>query len=60
MVVAKIKLKWIPEITTFVDVGANSDKKSLEEMAPPPPPPPAYAEQDIVLQETDGLDEIDF
>ncbi|MBQ9786126.1 MAG: replicative DNA helicase [Clostridia bacterium] len=57
---AKIKLKWIPEITTFVDVGANSDKKSLEEMAPPPPPPPAYAEQDIVLQETDGLDEIDF
>ena len=57
---AKIKLKWIPEITTFVDVGANRDKKSLEEMAPPPPPPPAYAEQDIVLQETDGLDEIDF
>lgn len=57
---AKIKLKWIPEITTFVDVGAHSDKKSLEEMAPPPPPPPAYAEQDIILQETDGLDEIDF
>jgi len=57
---AKIKLKWIPEITTFVDVGANSDKKSLEEMAPPPPPPPAYAEQDIVMQETDGLDDFDF
>ena len=57
---AKIKLKWIPEITTFVDVGANSDKKSLEEMAPPPPPPPSYAEQDIVLQETDGIDEIEF
>lgn len=57
---AKIKLKWIPEITTFVDVGANSDKKSLEEMAPPPPPPPSYADQDIVLQETDGIDEIDF
>ncbi|MBQ3047888.1 MAG: replicative DNA helicase [Clostridia bacterium] len=57
---AKIKLKWIPEITTFVDVGASSDKKSLEQMAPPPPPPPAYADQEIVMQETDGLDEFDF
>lgn len=33
-----IKIKWIPEITTFVDVGADSDTKSLERLAPPPPP----------------------
>lgn len=51
-----IKIKWIPEITTFVDVGADSDAKSLESMAPPPPPPPA--DFDIGLTETD--DSIDF
>ncbi len=34
-----VKLKWIPEITTFVDLGENSERKSLEELAPPPSPP---------------------
>lgn len=40
-----VKLKWIPEITTFADFGENLDKKSLEEMAPPPPVPPATGNQ---------------
>jgi len=31
-----VKLKWVPEITTFVDIGSSSEKRSLEEMAPPP------------------------
>ena len=53
---AKIKLKWIPEITTFVDVGV----KSNVEVNHPTPPPPSAAEQEIVMQETDNLDEIDF
>ncbi|NCB48179.1 MAG: replicative DNA helicase [Clostridia bacterium] len=34
-----VKLKWIPEITTFVDMSESGEKRSLEEMAPPPPPP---------------------
>ena len=34
---ANIKVKWIPEITTFVDLGKSNDTKSLEETAPPPP-----------------------
>ncbi len=54
---ANIKLKWIPEITTFVDVGSSSDKKSLEEMAPPPPPPPEFS-GDITMVETN--DDIEF
>jgi len=52
-----IKLKWIPEITTFVDIGKSSDAKSLEQMAPPPPPPPEF-DGDITMTETN--DEIDF
>lgn len=31
---ANIKLKWIPELTTFVDIGQNSERKSLEESVP--------------------------
>ena len=54
---ANIKVKWIPEITTYVDIGKNSEVKSLEEMAPPPPPPPAY-EGEVTMSETD--DEIEF
>ncbi len=34
-----VKLKFIPEITTFVDMSESGEKRSLEEMAPPPPPP---------------------
>lgn len=34
-----VKLKWIPEITTFLDMGESADKRSLEQMAPPPPTP---------------------
>lgn len=33
---ANIKVKWIPEITTFVDLGKSNETKSLEETAPPP------------------------
>ena len=51
-----IKLKWIPEITTFVDVGKSSDVKSLEELAPPPPPPPEYNSSSIDMIETDEID----
>lgn len=51
-----IKLKWIPEITTFVDVGKSSDKKSLEELAPPPPPPPQYEPGMAEMIETDEID----
>ena len=54
---ANIKVKWIPEITTYVDIGKNSEVKSLEEMAPPPPPPPTY-EGEVTMSETD--DEIEF
>ena len=54
---ADIKVKWIPEITTYTDIGANSERQSLEDMAPPPPPPPAYS-GDPVMSET--FDEIDF
>lgn len=35
-----IKLKWIPEITTFVDANKTNEVRSLESMAPPPTPPP--------------------
>ena len=54
---ANIKVKWIPEITTYVDIGKNSDAKSLEELAPPPPPPPEY-HGEVTMSEMD--DEIDF
>lgn len=54
---ANIKVKWIPEITTYVDIGKNSEVKSLEELAPPPPPPPTYGDE-VTMSETD--DEIDF
>lgn len=50
-----IKLKWIPEITTFVDVGKGSNIRSLEEMAPPPPLPPEF-DGDIAMTETDDID----
>ncbi|MBR1984111.1 MAG: replicative DNA helicase [Clostridia bacterium] len=53
---ANIKVKWIPEITTYVDIGKNSEVKSLEEMAPPPPPP--VYEGEVTMSETD--DEIEF
>ncbi len=52
---ATIKLKWIPEITTFVDIGANSERKSLEDMAPPPPPPPQDDNDSNI-----SMEEIDF
>ena len=51
---ATIKLKWIPEITTFVDVGSSSDRKSLEEYVPAPPP--SYSGEDISLTETDNIE----
>lgn len=53
-----IKLKWIPEITTFVDVGKSSNIKSLEAMAPPPPPvPPEFSDDgNITMTETDDID----
>lgn len=54
---ANIKVKWIPEITTYTDIGANSDRQSLEDLAPPPPPPPAYNDE-VVMTQMD--DEIDF
>lgn len=54
---ANIKVKWIPEITTYVDIGKNSDAKSLEELAPPPPPPPEY-NGEVTMSEME--DEIDF
>ena len=47
-----IKIKWIPEITTFVDIGVDSEVKSLENMAPPPPPP-APEDFNIDMMETD-------
>ncbi len=43
-----IKLKWIPEITTFVDIGENSNQKSLENTAPEPPPPPPIDEINLI------------
>ncbi len=36
---ADVDVKWVPEITSFVDVGVNLNKRSLEETAPPPEPP---------------------
>ncbi len=48
-----IKLKWIPEITTFVDVGKSSNIKSLEELAPPPMP---EYNGEISMTETDDID----
>lgn len=51
-----IKLKWIPEITTFVDVGKSSNIKSLEEMAPPPPPVPPEFGGEATMIETDDID----
>ena len=33
---AEIKVKWIPEITTYVDANRSNDVASLEETAPPP------------------------
>ena len=50
-----IKIKWIPEITTFVDVGANSDIKSLENLAPPPPPVPDKFD-DTMVEINDNID----
>lgn len=32
---ANIKVKWIPEITTFVDINKSNETRSLEDMAPP-------------------------
>ena len=32
-----VKVKWVPEITTFVDIGNSSDRRSLEQMVPPEP-----------------------
>ena len=37
---ADVDVKWVPEITSFVDVGINANRRSLEETAPPPPEPP--------------------
>ena len=54
---ADIKVKWIPEITTYTDIGANSARQSLEDLAPPPPPPPVHS-GDVIMSETN--DEIDF
>lgn len=51
-----IKLKWIPEITTFVDIGKGSNIKSLEDTAPPPPPPPPEFLGGSELTETDDID----
>ena len=53
---ANIKLKWIPEITTFVDVGSSSDKKSLEDLAPPPPPPPEYSGEITMIETNDDIE----
>lgn len=53
---ANIKLKWIPEITTFVDIGSSSDRKSLEEMAPPPPPPPEYSGEITMIETNDDIE----
>jgi len=53
---AKIKLRWVPEITTFVDIGVNSDIKSLEDTAPPVPDIPS----DIDMQPFGEIDNIDY
>lgn len=49
---ANIKVKWIPEITTFVDLGKSNDTKSLEETAPPPQED--FSSSDI------GIDDIEY
>lgn len=62
---ATIKLKWIPEITTFIDCGfATEDgveeekveKSSLQKMPEPVPPPPAPEE--VTMEEVD-INDID-
>jgi len=63
---ATIKLKWIPEITTFVDCGFATDDDVVEEKVEktsspvklPDPVPPPPAPEEVTMEEID-INDID-